>query len=68
MIKLHANKKEEIQELKAGDIGAIVGVKEATTGDTLCDEKHSIILEKIDVPAPVISSSVEPKQKMIMKK
>lgn len=63
LIKLHANKKEEIQELKAGDIGAIVGVKEATTGDTLCDEKHSIILEKIDVPAPVISSSVEPKTK-----
>lgn len=63
LIKLHANKKEEIPELRAGDIGAIVGVKEATTGDTLCDEKNSIILEKIDIPAPVISSSVEPKSK-----
>ncbi len=63
LIKLHANKKEEIQELKAGDIGAIVGVKEATTGDTLCDEKNKIILEKIDIPVPVIHSSVEPKTK-----
>ena len=60
---MHANKKEEIQELKAGDIGAIVGVKDAKTGDTLCDEAHPILLEKIDIPAPVISTSVEPKNK-----
>ncbi len=65
---MHANKKEEIQELKAGDIGAIVGVKDANTGDTLCDEAHPILLEKIDIPAPVISTSVEPKIKLIMKK
>lgn len=63
LIRLQAMKKEEVQELKAGDIGAIVGVKDVTTGDTLCDEKNKIILEKIDVPAPVISSSVEPKSK-----
>ena len=63
LLKMHANKKEEIQELKAGDIGAIVGVKEANTGDSLCDEAHPILLEKIDIPAPVISTSVEPKNK-----
>ena len=63
LVKMHANKKEEIQELRAGDIGAIVGVKDANTGDTLCDEARPIILEKIDIPAPVISASVEPKNK-----
>ncbi len=63
LLKMHANKKEEIPELKAGDIGAIVGIKEAMTGDTLCDEAHPILLEKIDIPAPVISTSVEPKNK-----
>lgn len=63
LVKMSANKKEEIQELKAGDIGAIVGVKEANTGDTLCDEAHPILLEKIDIPNPVISTSVEPKNK-----
>lgn len=63
LLKMHANKKEEIDVLKAGDIGAIVGVKEASTGDTLCDENKPILLEKIDVPAPVISASVEPKNK-----
>jgi elongation factor G len=63
LLKMHANKKEEISELHAGDIGAIVGIKDASTGDTLCDENHKILLEKIDVPAPVISASVEPKNK-----
>lgn len=63
LLKMHANKKEEISELRAGDIGAIVGIKDATTGDTLCDESNPIILEKIDVPPPVISTSVEPKNK-----
>ncbi len=60
---MHANKREEIPELRAGDIGAVVGLKEAITGDTLCDESHPILLEKIDIPDPVISASVEPKQK-----
>lgn len=63
LVKLHANKREEIQELHAGDIGAIVGLKEAVTGDTVCDENRPILLEKIDIPAPVISTSVEPKSK-----
>lgn len=63
LVKLHANKREEIEELSAGDIGAVVGFKDATTGDTICDESASIILEKIDIPAPVISTSVEPKSK-----
>lgn len=63
LVKMAANKKEEINELRAGDIGAIVGIKDAATGDTLCDENNPIILEKIDVPPPVISASVEPKGK-----
>jgi elongation factor G len=63
LIRMHSDKKEEVQELKAGEIGAVVGIKEANTGDTLCDEKHPIILENIDIPAPVISTSVEPKNK-----
>ena len=62
-VKMHADKKEEVSELRAGDIGAIVGIKDANTGDTLCVETNPIILEKIDVPAPVISASVEPKNK-----
>lgn len=63
LVKMHADKKEEIAELKAGDIGAVVGIKDANTGDTLCDETRPILLEKIDIPAPVISTSVEPKNK-----
>lgn len=63
LVKLHANKREDIDELRAGDIGAIVGLREAVTGDTICDESAPILLEKIDVPAPVISTSVEPKSK-----
>ena len=63
LVKLHANKREEIEELHAGDIGAVVGLKDAMTGDTICDENHPILLEKIDIPAPVISASVEPKSK-----
>ena len=63
LLKMHADKKEEVPELRAGDIGAVVGIKDADTGDTLCDESHPIILENIDVPAPVISTSVEPVNK-----
>lgn len=63
LVRLHANKREEIPDLQAGDIGAIVGLKDVATGDTICDEDRKIILEKIDVPAAVISSSVEPKNK-----
>ena len=60
LLKMRADKKDEVPELRAGDIGAIVGIKDANTGDTICDEAHPIILEKIDIPAPVISTSVEP--------
>lgn len=64
IVHLHANKREELAEVSAGDIAAIVGLKDVMTGDTLCDEGHKIILEKIDVPAPVISTSIEPKSKL----
>jgi elongation factor G len=63
LVRLHANKREEIAELSAGDIGAVVGLKDPATGDTICDENAPILLEKIDIPAPVISASVEPKSK-----
>lgn len=63
LVRLRADKKEEVQELVAGDIGAIVGLKDPSTGDTVCDESSHILLEKIDIPAPVISASVEPKLK-----
>lgn len=63
LIKMHANKREEIESAHAGDIVAIVGIKDINTGDTLCDQAHAVLLESIDIPAPVISSSVEPKEK-----
>jgi elongation factor G len=63
ILKMHANKREEIKEVYAGDIAAAVGLKTATTGDTLCDETHPIILESIDFPEPVISIAIEPKSK-----
>ena len=60
---MHANKREEIKEVNAGDIAAAVGLKSVTTGDTLCDEKKPIILEKMEFPEPVISLAIEPKTK-----
>jgi len=63
LVKMHADKREEVDAVGAGDICAAVGVKEVVTGDTLCDEKKPVILESIDVPPPVISASVEPKNK-----
>ena len=63
LLKMHANKREEIKEVYAGDIAAAVGLKTATTGDTLCDESHPIVLESIDFPDPVISIAIEPKSK-----
>lgn len=63
LVQMHADKKEEVDMLRAGDIGAVIGIKDAGTGDTLCDSDHPILLEKIDVPPPVISTSVEPKSK-----
>jgi elongation factor G len=63
LLKMHANKREEIQEVWAGDIAAAVGLKNATTGDTICDEKAPVVLEAISFPEPVIAVSIEPKTK-----
>jgi elongation factor G len=63
LLKMHANKREEIKEVYAGDIAAAVGLKSVSTGDTLCDEKKPIILEAMDFPKPVISLAIEPKTK-----
>ena len=60
---MHANKREEIKEVYAGDIAAAVGLKNTTTGDTLCDEDTPIILESIEFPEPVIDVAIEPKTK-----
>jgi elongation factor G len=63
LLKMHANKREEVKALYAGDIGAVVGLKDTLTGDTLCDEAHPVILERMTFPEPVISVAVEPKTK-----
>ena len=63
LLKMHANKREEIKEVYAGDIAAAVGLKQVSTGDTLCDEKAPVILESMDFPEPVISLAIEPKTK-----
>ena len=63
LVKMHANKREEIQEVLAGDICAVVGLKHVVTGDTICDEKAPILLESINFPAPVIQLAIEPKTK-----
>jgi elongation factor G len=61
IFQMHANKQNQIDELGAGDIGAVVGFKDIRTGDTLCDEKHPIILESMNFPEPVIGLAIEPK-------
>ncbi|MSR85691.1 elongation factor G [Candidatus Uhrbacteria bacterium] len=63
MVRLHANHREEIKEVTAGDIAALIGPKQTFTGDTLCDPEHEIILESIEFPDPVISIAIEPKTK-----
>lgn len=63
ILQMHANKREEIQEVYSGDIAAAVGLKDTTTGDTLCDDKHEIILESMEFPEPVIEIAIEPKTK-----
>jgi len=63
ILQMHANHRQEISELYAGDIAAAVGLKDTITGDTLCDEKHPVILESMNFPEPVISIAVEPKTK-----
>jgi elongation factor G len=63
LLKMHANKREEIKEVYAGDIAAAVGLKNVSTGDTICDKRHPLVLEAIEFPAPVISVAIEPKTK-----
>jgi elongation factor G len=63
ILQMHANSREDIKEVRAGDIAAAVGLKNVTTGDTLCDPKHEICLERMEFPEPVISQAVEPKTK-----
>ena len=63
MLQMHSNNRKEIDEVRAGDICAVIGLKQAVTGETLCDEKNQIILEEMNFPEPVISVAVEPKTK-----
>jgi elongation factor G len=63
LLKMHANKREEIKEVYAGDIAAAVGLRSVSTGDTICDDKHPVVLESMDFPEPVISLAIEPKTK-----
>lgn len=63
LVKMHANKREEISSVHAGDIAAMVGVKDSNTGDSLCSDERMVALESIDVPVPVIEASIEPKDK-----
>ncbi|MCL2499625.1 MAG: elongation factor G [Defluviitaleaceae bacterium] len=63
ILQMHANHREDVQKVFAGDIAAVVGLKFTTTGDTLCDEKHEVILESMNFPEPVISVAIEPKTK-----
>ena len=63
LLKMHANKREELKELWAGDIAAVVGLRQATTGDTICDEKHPVLLEAMEFPEPVIRLAIEPRTK-----
>ena len=63
LLKMHANKREEIKEIYSGDICAAVGLRNVSTGDTVCDERHPILLESMDFPEPVISVAIEPKTK-----
>ncbi|SKA92744.1 translation elongation factor 2 (EF-2/EF-G) [Clostridium sp. USBA 49] len=68
LVKMHANHREEVEELRAGDLGAIVGLKDTTTGDTLCAENAPIILESMEFPEPVIRVAIEPKTKASQEK
>jgi elongation factor G len=68
LLQMHANKREEIKEVYAGDIAAVVGLKHTRTGNTICDERNQIVLESIDFPDPVISIAIEPKTKVDQEK
>ena len=68
LLQMHANKREDIDEVRTGDIGAAVGFKDVLTGQTICDEDHPVILESMDFPDPVIQVSIEPKTKVDQEK
>lgn len=68
MVQMHANQRSEIKEVLAGDIAAVIGLKDVTTGDTLCDQSNIIVLERMDFPEPVIHVAVEPKTKVDQEK
>ena len=63
LLKMHANKREEIKQVWSGDIAAVVGLRNVTTGETICDQKHPIVLESMEFPEPVIRLAIEPKTK-----
>lgn len=63
IVQMHANKREEIKEVRAGDIAAAIGLKDVTTGDTLCNPEHKVVLERMEFPEPVIQIAVEPRSK-----
>ena len=63
IVRMHANKREDVKEIRAGDIGAVVGLKHTITGDTLCEEAKAVILESMTFPAPVMAVAIEPKTK-----
>lgn len=63
IVRMHANKREDVKELRAGDIGAVVGLKHTVTGDTLCEEEKPVVLESMTFPAPVMAVAIEPKTK-----
>ncbi|MCB2290303.1 elongation factor G [Clostridium sp. CS001] len=68
LVKMHANHREEVEELRAGELGAVIGLKMTTTGETLCDEDHPILLESMEFPDPVIHVAIEPKTKASQEK
>ena len=63
LLRMHANRREEVEAVRAGDIAAAIGLKQTTTGETLCDEKHLIVLEAMEFPEPVVQLAIEPKTK-----
>jgi len=68
LVKMHANHREDVEELRAGDLGAVVGLKDTTTGNTICDEANPIVLESMNFPEPVIDIAIEPKTKASQEK
>ena len=68
LVKMHSNSRQEVEALEAGELGAVIGLKNTTTGDTLCDEKSPVVLKSMEFPEPVINIAIEPKKKDIQEK